>query len=671
MPFSGGSTAALADVLEAQRTAILEAWEQAVRQLPSARGLPRPVLVDSMPRLFDRIVAAMRHADETGALEVAREQADERVDAGFDVGEAVLEYALLREAILRLADVRAAASPILHRAIDDAIAARVARFTAVQKGEAERHAAELFAIVESIPDGVFIADRRCVRVANHRGLALLGVPSLAALQHGHDALLAELRIRDPATGAPVRLGDTALSRAFAGEASFRELALTRPDGADIVVRMAAAPIEIEGRIDRVVFVMSDVTDSRRAEEAQRFLSDATSVLASSLESEETLERVTRLAVPRLGDWCTVDLVSPEGAIRNVAVAHVDPAKIALAKQLAERYPRSMEDAVGIAAVVRSGRSELGAEITDELLVRAARDEEHLRILRELGLRSYVIVPLSARGRVFGTLSLVSSEPGRRYGRAELEIIEHLGRRAGLAIDNARLYREAQEAARQREQVLAVVSHDLRNPLGAVQMAGAMMLARAHELGDARLTRHVEIVQRNASRMGTLIDDLLDMATVQAGRLAVDVKPETAASLVDEALTMQAPLASEKGVALAVDCHVGAEQVLCDRARVDQVFANLVGNAIKFCRRGDEVTVRAARRDGEVLFAVADTGPGIPAESLGHIFDPYWTSARDGSQGTGLGLFIANGIVHAHGGRMWAESVPGSGATFYFTLPVAA
>jgi signal transduction histidine kinase len=293
-----------------------------------------------------------------------------------------------------------------------------------------------------------------------------------------------------------------------------------------------------------------------------------------------------------------------------------------------------------------------------------RDPELLRTVRELGFRSAMVVPLSARGRTLGAITFVAAESGRRFGPADLAMAEELGRHAGLAADNARLYDEAQRAIRARDEVLAVVSHDLKNPLEAVTLSASLLL-RAPE--SARVRRYAESLQRSASRMDRLIRELLDLSSMDAGKFRVELRPERIEAIVEEALAVLAPIAAEKGVALA--CR-GAlrHDVLCDRERVLQVVSNLVGNAIQFAPRGGNVSVSAAAAGAAVEVAVLDDGPGIREEDLPHLFDRYWKSRS--RRGTGLGLAIARGIVDAHGGRIRVESAPGAGSRFVFTLPAA-
>jgi signal transduction histidine kinase len=281
----------------------------------------------------------------------------------------------------------------------------------------------------------------------------------------------------------------------------------------------------------------------------------------------------------------------------------------------------------------------------------------------------MVVPLVARDRILGTLILTSEDSGRRFGPSDLALAESLAHRAALAIDNARLYEEAQEALRSRDELLAIVSHDLRNPLDVIQFTVAMLRQTlpADET-NSRARKHCDMIQRSSERMIGLIRDLLDFGTIEAGKLAIDTSTHDAATLVEEALTSARLMAAQKHIEIHADLSTEPGEVLCDRPRVLQVLANLLGNALKFTSEGGTVTVTVTGQPNEVRFAVADTGPGIPPESLPHVFDRYWQAKRTANLGTGLGLAIAKGIVGAHGGTIAVESTLGQGSTFSFTLP---
>jgi PAS domain S-box-containing protein len=460
----------------------------------------------------------------------------------------------------------------------------------------------------------------------------------------------------------LRVGET-WRHALAAEAPWEDtFPLRGRDGRHRWFLSRATPIrDGTGKIVRWFGTNTDVTD-------QRFLDEAARLLHASLSYDDTLQQLARLAIPELADWCVVDLVE-DGGIRRVATAHRDPAKVELAAEWARRYPLDRDAPTGPPNVIRTGEAELATEISDEMLARAALDEEHLRCARTLGLRSYVIAPISARGRTLGAITLISAGSGRRYQAADVEIAKELGRRAGIAVDNARLYEESRQAIRTREEVLAIVSHDLRSPLGAIDLSATALL---HEHGAMpRSRKQLEVIRRSTDRMQHLINDLLDMATIEAKGLSLSVAPQDPAALVEGVIDTHEPLANERGIKILRDCELDGVPLWCDRARIEQVFSNLLENAKKYCRQGDVIWVRGAYADGVVRFSVADTGPGIAQDELPHLFQPYWAAKRPAVRpGTGLGLYICKGIVEAHGGKLWVESKLGEGATFVFTLPLA-
>jgi signal transduction histidine kinase len=250
------------------------------------------------------------------------------------------------------------------------------------------------------------------------------------------------------------------------------------------------------------------------------------------------------------------------------------------------------------------------------------------------------------------------------------MVEELARRASQAIESARLYHAAQQATRARDEMLGVVAHDLRNPLGTVILTTDMLLELGTLGPDAPARKYVTMIRRAADRMNRLIQDLLEIRRIESGSLPVDPHPVSSGALITEAAEMLRPLVAAGSLELEVDAPRDLPKVMADPARVQQILSNLVGNAIKFTSAGGRIRIAAERVANEVRVSVADTGSGIPAEHLPHIFGHYWQGDRKDRRGVGLGLAIAKGIVDAHGGRIWVESQVGVGSTFYFTLPIA-
>ena len=410
----------------------------------------------------------------------------------------------------------------------------------------------------------------------------------------------------------------------------------------------------------------DFSTRNQAEETLRFLSAAGEALASSLDYDETLQRVPRLAVPALADACV--LYAAEGEeVRRFAVACIDPEKEAVLSEVTGAYrsgPRNPRSLVG--HVLRSGQPLLLREIPEGFARRLFRDQpELMRHVAQFGACSAMMVPLEARRRAVGVACLISGPSGRIFGESDLALARDLARLAALAVDNARLYRESQQAIRARDEIMAVVAHDLRNPLNTI----AMSLALLRE-GRGSAAERLAVVERAAQRMDALIQDLVDAASIDAGRLRLDLGRVDAGEVLRFVVAEFEPIAGEKGVRIEGRVRGDLPPVRGDRLRVAQALSNLIGNALKFTGAGGTVEVSVEPADGAVLFRVADTGVGIAPAELAHVFDPFWQAGSKMRGSVGLGLTIARGIVEAHGGRIWAESEPGTGSTFCFTIPAA-
>ncbi len=402
-----------------------------------------------------------------------------------------------------------------------------------------------------------------------------------------------------------------------------------------------------------------------------FLAEALRVLGSSFDYQTTLTTLARLTVPALADYCVVDLVERDGGFARVGVAHVDPAKEPLLRETRHfsrgELPRKHPEMKAL----REARAVLISHLTPAVLKTLTSDDDHRRIVQELEPCSMMAVPLALSGRILGALVLASSESGRHYDEDDLALAEALGRRAALAVENARLFNEAQQATRARDEMLAVVAHDLRNPLNTIYMsAGVLLEDRLGNVSNAPERRQIEIIQRAAETMNGLIQDLLDVQRLDSGRLTVEPCVERVPNFVREALDLLRPLAEAQSISLEERLSEDLPPVLADSSRIQQVLSNLIGNAIKFTPAGGRVCVRVEADDREVRIGVADNGAGIPAEQLPHIFGHFWQANQNDRRGIGLGLVIAKGIVEAHNGRIWVESRLGEGSTFFFTLPVA-
>jgi signal transduction histidine kinase len=415
----------------------------------------------------------------------------------------------------------------------------------------------------------------------------------------------------------------------------------------------------------------DVHERRRAEEAQRFLAHAGAVLASSLNSEETLACVAELAVPTLGDWCGVYLAGDEGSVQTVAAAHTDVDQAEIARQLERCYPVDLREGIrGIARVIRTGEPNLIVPVGDEDLQRVAHDAEHLRLLRALRIASVLTVPMTARGQIIGALAFVATSPERRFGPAEVALAEELAGRAALAIDNARLYEKALVASRAKSNFLAVMSHELRTPMNAI--IGYSELLRDELMGPLlpRQREQVERIQASSGHLLQLINEVLAFARIDAGREEVEIEPVDLYQLVRDTAAVVLPLAELKHLAFQLDVPGGGALVHTDTPKVRQILLNLLSNAVKFTEAG-EVTLRARVEGGMIQLEVRDTGIGIPAEQMQNIFDPFWQaeqSTNRRAEGTGLGLSVMRQLVRLLQGEVLLDSVEGQGTSFVVRLP---
>jgi PAS domain S-box-containing protein len=447
--------------------------------------------------------------------------------------------------------------------------------------------------------------------------------------------------------------------------------LRRRDGSEIPIDDSAAPIRSEaGTLEGVVLVFRDASEEKRHLYRRMFLARATEEIAAASDYRDALRRIVALACPRMADWAGVDVLDPTtGQMQQLAVAHVDPAKVQFAIDLAKKYPPDPNAPNGARNVVRTGRSELYPEIPKHLLEAGAQDEEHLRLIRELDLRSAMVVPLRGQKEVYGALSFIFVGDTRRYTEEDLELAEELSKRVSLLIERRKLEEQADIANRMKDEFLATISHELRTPLQAILGYGSMLERKVATDPDKALA----VIMRNAHAQARLVEDMLDMSRILSGKLGLTLTRVDLAAAIAAAVDAVKPSAMTRNQRVTVDLDDDLGFVMGDFERLQQIVWNLLTNAVKFTPREGSITVTARRTGSSVRIAVADTGKGMAAEHLSTIFDRFRqvdSSSTRTHGGLGLGLAIVKYLAEAHGGTVAALSDgPDKGSTFVITLPV--
>jgi signal transduction histidine kinase len=445
---------------------------------------------------------------------------------------------------------------------------------------------------------------------------------------------------------------------------------------DLEVRVATALAHLSG----AALTTAELYDAQhqlriKAEAAQRdlaFLAEASGILGSSLDYPTTFTTIAHLAVPQLGDWCGIYLVDEHGTIQQVAVAHHDQAKAALAEALLQRYPPMPERAHGLMQVVQTGQPILVPQMDTALFEAIAQDVEHLRFLRELGVASYLLLPLSAGDRTLGVLAFGRANTRPPFSAEHLPLTQELAHRAAIAVENARLYRAAQDAIQLREQFLSVAAHELKTPLTTLKGYAELLQRRVTREGtfSPRDARALQTVVEHAHRLDTLIATLLDVSRLEAGQLRIGQEPVDLHTLTDRVVTEMQQMAEQHTIALTSQDE--SLTVIGDELRLEQVLNNLIGNAIKYSPAGGAISVRLERQDGLACISVSDQGMGMPAHALPHLFERFYRADNVDERhisGVGIGLYVVKEIVTLHGGSVTVESTEGQSSTFRILLPV--
>jgi PAS domain S-box-containing protein len=533
------------------------------------------------------------------------------------------------------------------------------------------------AIFDGVADGVTVLDRNGrIQFANDMAAKLLGRERADELVGRSGAeLFAEFELLESEGGSL----DPALlptRRALAGEEAPEQVVRFRSrSGGDDRWSLVRARLLAGERTedDLVVTAFQDITSLKRSEARLRLLAEASAVLGETVDYQQALQRVAELLVPRLADWCVIDVLEWTRGVTRAAIAHADPERLALAREAWQRWPSDAARPGAVKEMLDRQAPFLVATVTDEMLSGSAHDAEHLEALRRIGMGAALIVPLEARGEVLGALTLVQADSGRHFDEDDVAFAAELGRRAGAAVDVARLVWETQENARLRDEFIAVASHDMRTPLAAVR--GYAQLAQRHldrsEAPDPEtLGRWLRDIDGSVDRLTELVAELLDATLVRAeGAVPLQLSRMPLGDVVREVVARHEPLAANHRFVL--DVEQPEPEGLWDAPRLGRVLDNVVDNAVKYSPEGGEVRIRV-RREGDTAYVlVTDHGIGIAPGDRELIFNPMYRGNNTGNvAGTGLGLAGSRRLVELMGGTITVDSRLGEGSTFTVRLPMA-
>ena len=545
---------------------------------------------------------------------------------------------------------------------------------------------DLNAVLANLTKGVIIFDSEGrLLAANSAALEIYGVEHIDDFYADPQDYLSSLDVFS-LEGEKLPSEEWPLSRVLRGERFSSQEVQThhQATGKAWIGSYGGSPIFDEaGEMSLAVLTMRNITDEKEAkelleatEQRAQHLIQASEELASSLDYEETLQQVADLMVTRFADWCTVTIGETPSELRQVAIAHADPDKVQWAEEIRQNYPPDPDTVQGMSHVVRTGETVFHPKVTAEHLKAIARDEEHLRLLQQVGFSSVIIVPLVARGHTLGALSFICTDPETAFSEADVQFAKELARRAALAVDNARLYKEAVEsreeaeaANRAKSTFLANMSHEIRTPLTTV--TGFLPILEESSPGDRK--KYLELIQSGAERLKAMLESIMTLSQLEAGKTTdLNLQKVDLAKEVEEAVQLLEARAIKKGLRLVFSKELGGPPAVArlDLGALTSILNNLISNAIKFTDEG-RVTVTAGADQQRAFVRVEDTGQGISKTFLEDLFVPFEQESSGMSrthEGSGLGLSIAKQLAEAMEGTIEVESEKGVGTTFTVWLP---
>lgn len=454
-----------------------------------------------------------------------------------------------------------------------------------------------------------------------------------------------------------------------------ELTHTKKNGEKIFVESRWVFIEGSHQGDlKILEINRDISQHKQTERNLQFLSEASKILFSSLDYQTTLHSVAKLAVPEIADWCNVEMLE-DRLIKQLVIAHKDPKKVIWARQLRKKYPPDMNASQGLANVLRTGKSELYPKITDEMLVTAAKDKTHLRLLKDLDITSVMMVPIrignrqtQSTNKCVGVITFVTTGIRRRYTKSDLAMAEELAFRVGLAIENARLYQESQKAITLRNEFISIASHELKTPVTSLKVYTQVLEQQFKRKNETDAISYLSKMDLQVDKLTKLISDLLNISKLQLGKLEFQEKVFDALELVKEITADIQPSTSTHKLIIEGE---EVAKIYGDRDRIGQIIINLLTNAIKYSPKRDKVIIKILQDKDIIRVSVQDFGIGIDKKHQVDIFEKFY-QVNDPKEktypGLGIGLYISKEIARRHGGDIKVKSSKGKGSTFTLILP---
>lgn len=538
---------------------------------------------------------------------------------------------------------------------------------------AEQRLAELEAVIDGMPDAVYFGTLQGISRTNERGLALLGIDSLEILQSEVTQLARRFDVRDPQSGEPIPPDRLPFIRALSGETVIESIMLRRYDSQeDVIIRVASAPIRLNGQTIGAVNINSDITQQQRSERSNRLLAQVSSTLVGAVEPHELLSEVARLTVPAIGDFCLIHVVGAEEGLECVSFQQTQPASPEFSHAATRFLPEHSQQRHPILRAMTTGESQLLIQPDDDSLRAFAVDDEHFEFLRSLQLTSCLVVPMQLGGRKLGTLTYGNASSRRKHTYDQVVLVEEIARRLAYSVENAKFQLQLQDADRRKDEFLATLAHELRNPLAPIRNA-LQILKLAGNDPAAFQTVH-QMMERQLAHLVHLVDDLLDISRISRGKIELRLQPLDLRAVLNSALETSRPLIEDALVKLTL--HVAEEPIpiVGDHTRLSQVISNLLNNSAKFTPAGGEATLWLERDGRDAVIRVRDTGIGIPRSMLRRVFEMFTQVDRSLSRtqgGLGIGLSLVQRITEMHHGSVVALSEgEGTGSEFIVRLPLA-